>query len=111
MSKKKTQELASKATNLAGLINYQEGSVVSRSIIDRKTGSITLFAFDQNQGLSEHTAPYDAVVYILEGEINVTISGKQVVLMEGEMTILPSNAPHALAAKTPVKMLLVMIKS
>ncbi len=72
---------------------------------------MTLFAFDDNQGLSEHTAPFDAMVYVIEGEVEVTISGKPVSLKQGEMTIMPANQPHALAAKTRFKMLLTMIKS
>ena len=110
MSNKK-QELKSQASNLEGLIDYQEGSVVSRTIIDKKTGTVTLFAFDVNQGLSEHTAPYDALVYVLDGEVEVSISGKPVQLKKGEITIMPANQPHALAAKTKFKMLLTMIKS
>jgi quercetin dioxygenase-like cupin family protein len=110
MSNKK-QELKSQASNLEGLIDYQEGSVVSRTIIDKKTGTVTLFAFDINQGLSEHTAPYDAMVYVVDGEVDITISGKLVKLKKGEMTIMPANEPHALAAKTKFKMLLTMIKS
>ena len=110
MSHKK-QELKARSSNLSGLIDYHEGSVVSRTIIDKKTGSITLFAFDENQGLSEHTAPYDAMVFILDGEVEATISGKRVPLKQGEMTVLPANEPHSLAAKTHFKMLLTMIKS
>lgn len=110
MSNKK-QELKAKASDLEGLIDYQEGSVVSRTIIDKKAGTVTLFAFDKNQGLSEHTAPYDALVYVLDGEVGVTISGKPVELKKGEMTIMPANQPHALKAKTRFKMLLTMIKS
>ena len=110
MSNKK-QELKAQASNLEGLIDYQEGSVVSRTIIERKTGTVTLFAFDVNQGLSEHTAPYDALVYVLDGEVEVSISGKPVQLKKGEITIMPANQPHALAAKTKFKMLLTMIKS
>jgi quercetin dioxygenase-like cupin family protein len=110
MSNKK-QELKANTSNLAGLIDYQEGSVVSRTIIDKKSGTVTLFAFAENQGLSEHTAPYDAMVYVLDGEVDVTISGKPVSLKAGEMTIMPANEPHALAAKTKFKMLLTMIKS
>jgi quercetin dioxygenase-like cupin family protein len=105
------KQLIAKASNLANLIEYQEGSVVSRTILDKKTGTITLFAFDQNQGLSEHTAPYDALVYVLEGEVDVTISGRQIRLKQGEMTIMPANQPHALSAVTRFKMLLIMIKS
>jgi quercetin dioxygenase-like cupin family protein len=109
--KEASKQLVAKASNLEGLIDYQEGSVVSRTIIDKKTGTITLFAFDENQGLSEHTAPYDAMVYVLDGEVEVTISGKPVRLKQGEMTIMPANEPHALTAKTKFKMLLTMIKS
>jgi quercetin dioxygenase-like cupin family protein len=109
--KEAAKQLVAKASNLEGLIDYQEGSVVSRTIIDKKTGTITLFAFDENQGLSEHTAPYDAMVYILDGEVEVTISSRPVRLKQGEMTIMPANEPHALTAKTKFKMLLTMIKS
>jgi quercetin dioxygenase-like cupin family protein len=109
--KEASKQLVAKASNLEGLIDYQEGSVVSRTIIDKKTGTITLFAFDENQGLSEHTAPYDAMVYVLDGEVEVTISGKPIRLKQGEMTIMPANEPHALTAKTKFKMLLTMIKS
>ena len=110
MSKKDTSKLVAKASSLEGLIDYQEGSVVSRTIIDKNTGTITLFAFDENQGLSEHTTPYDAMVCVLDGEVDINISGKQIWLKEGEMTILPANQPHALTAKTKFKMLLIMIK-
>ncbi len=104
-------ELGAKASNLRDLIDYQEGSVVSRTLIDKKAGTVTLFAFDEKQGLSEHTAPYDALVYVLDGEVEVTISGKPITLKQGEVTIMPANEPHALAAKTKFKMLLTMIKS
>jgi len=93
------------------LIAYQEGSVVSRTIIDKEAGTVTLFAFDQGQGLSEHTAPYDALVQILDGEANITISGKTIAVGQGEMTIMPANHPHALSAVTRFKMLLTMIRS
>jgi quercetin dioxygenase-like cupin family protein len=109
--KEKPKQLTAETSNLSGLIDYQEGSVVSRTIIEKKTGTVTLFSFDENQGLSEHTAPYDAMVYVLEGEVEVTISGKPIRLNQGEMTIMPANHPHALAAKTKFKMLLTMIKS
>ena len=107
----KTSSLNAKVSNLAGLIDYQEGSVVSRTLIDHKAGTVTLFAFDQNQGLSEHTAPFDALVYVLDGEVEITISGKPLLLKQGDMTIMPANEPHALKAKTPFKMVLTMIKS
>lgn len=110
MSNKKP-ELKAQASNLSSLINFQEGSVVSRTLIDKKTGTVTLFAFDINQGLSEHTAPYDAMVYVLDGEVEVKISGNPITLKQGEITIMPANEPHALTAKTKFKMLLTMIKS
>jgi quercetin dioxygenase-like cupin family protein len=106
-----TKNLVAQAVNLAGLIAYQAGSVVSRAIIDKKVGTVTLFAFDQKQGLSEHTAPYDALVYILDGEADVVISGKPVRLKRGEFTIMPANEPHALSAVARFKMLLIMVRS
>ena len=111
MPDKKQQKIVAQASNLSSLIDYQEGSVVSRTIIDKKTGTVTLFAFDENQGLSEHTAPYDAMVYVVEGEVEVTIAGKPITLKQGEITIMPANKTHALSAKTKFKMLLTMIKS
>jgi quercetin dioxygenase-like cupin family protein len=104
-------ELIAKASNLVDMIGYQEDSVVSRTLIDKKNGTVTLFAFDEKQGLSEHTAPFDALTYILEGEVEITILGKPITLKEGELTIMPANHPHALMAKTKFKMLLTMIKS
>ena len=107
----KKENLIAQAQNLANLIAYQEGSVVSRTLIDKKAGTVTLFAFDEGQGLSEHTAPFDAMVYVLEGSVEVTIAGKPVLLGAGEMTVMPANKTHALAAKSRFKMLLTMIKS
>jgi quercetin dioxygenase-like cupin family protein len=104
-------KLVAQAANLINLIDYQEGSIVSRTIIDKKAGTVTLFAFDEGQGLSEHTAPYDALVYLLDGEANVVISGKPIRLKKGEMTIMPANEPHALKAVTRFKMILTMIRS
>ena len=104
-------ELLAKAIKLADLVDYQEGSVVSRTIIDMKTGTVTLFAFAEGQGLSEHTAPFDALVYLLDGEADITISRKALRLTAGEMTIMPANEPHALTAVKNFKMLLVMIRS
>jgi quercetin dioxygenase-like cupin family protein len=106
-----TKNFAAQAVNLADLIAYQAGSVVSRTIIDKTAGTVTLFAFDQKQGLSEHTAPYDALVYVLDGEADVVISGKPVRLKKGEFTIMPANEPHALSAVTKFKMLLIMVRS
>ena len=105
------EKLEAKATRLADMITYQEGAVVSRTIIDKEAGTVTLFAFDEGQGLSEHTAPYDAMVYVLEGEVNVSISGKPTVVKQGEIIIMPANKPHALTAVSKFKMLLTMIKS
>jgi len=93
------------------LITYQTGAVVSRTIIERNTGTVTLFAFDQGQGLSEHTAPFDALVHVIDGEATVTIDGKSLNLKSGEATIMPANRPHALKADAKFKMMLVMIKS
>ena len=104
-------KLVAQAVNLTGLIEHQAGSVVSRTIIDKKAGTVTLFAFDEGQGLSEHTAPYDALVYILDGEADITLSGKPVRLKKGELTIMPADEPHALTAVTKFKMLLTMIRS
>jgi quercetin dioxygenase-like cupin family protein len=111
MSRKDTSSLVAKASNLESLIDYQEGSVVSRTIVDKKAGTITLFAFDESQGLSEHTAPYEVMVYVIDGEVSITISSKSIILKQGEMTIIPANQPHTLTAKTKFKMLLTMIKS
>jgi len=103
-------KLVAQPASLNSLIDYQEGSVVSRTIIDKKAGTVTIFAFDKGEGLSEHTTPYDALVYIIDGETEVTISGKPIRLKKGELTIMPANEPHALSAVTKFKMLLVMIK-
>ncbi len=102
--------LAQKAKG-ADLVDYRESSVVSRTILDKKTGTVTLFAFDQGQGLSEHTAPFDALVYLLEGEAEITISGRILRLKQGEMVIMPANQPHALRASEKFKMILTMIRS
>ncbi len=106
-----TEGLAERTLKLAELVEYQEGSVVSRTIIDQKTGTLTLFAFSEGQGLSEHTAPFDALVHLLDGQAEVTISGKSYLLTEGETIIMPANKPHALKAIKDFKMLLVMIRS
>ena len=108
---KDPDKLLGQAIELINIIEYQEGSVVSRTIIDKITGTFTLFAFGEGQRLSEHTAPFDALVYILDGESEVTISGKSLHLKEGDMVIMPANEPHALRAMKKFKMLLVMIKS
>ncbi len=100
-----------KRGNLANMINYQNGSVVSREIIRKKTGTVTLFAFDKGQRLSEHTAPFDAMVQILDGKTEITISGRKFRLSAGEMAIMPAGKPHAVCAPEKSKMLLTMIKS
>ncbi len=99
------------AFRLADLVDYQEGSVVSKTIVEKKTGTVTLFAFDKKQGLSEHTAPFDALVYLLDGEAEIVISGKAIKLKDGEMVIMPANEPHALKAVQRFKMILTMIRS
>ncbi len=96
---------------ISDLIDYQDDSVVSREIIRRETGTVTLFAFDRGQGLSEHTAPFDAMVQVIEGEAEVTISGEKHRLVAGEMIIMPAEKPHAVMAVKPFKMLLTMIRS
>jgi quercetin dioxygenase-like cupin family protein len=98
-------------TTLTDLADYQEGSIVSRTIIDKKTGTVTFFAFDEGQGLSEHTAPFDALVYLLDGEAEIVISGEPFRLKAGEVVIMPANDPHALKATKRFKMLLTMIRS
>ena len=107
--KKDAENVPAHPTRLVDRIAYQEGSVVSRTIIDKETGTVTLFAFDAGQGLSEHTAPFDALVHALIGEAEVTISGKAFQLKKGEMVIMLANQPHALKAITKFKMLLIMI--
>ena len=96
---------------LCGMIDYQEGAVVSKTIIKKETGTVTLFAFDEGQGLSEHTAPFDALVYVPEGNVKIRISGKPHELGAGQTIIMPAGQPHSLKALTRFKMMLVMIKS
>jgi quercetin dioxygenase-like cupin family protein len=99
------------AKNLEALLTYQEDAIVSRTLIDKKkTGTVTFFAFDKDQGLSEHTAPFDAMVHVLDGEVDITISGNPFTLGKGDFIVMPANEPHALKAVTPFKMLLTMIR-
>jgi quercetin dioxygenase-like cupin family protein len=100
-----------KATKLVDLVDYQAGSIVSREVVSRPTGTATLFAFDAGQGLSEHTAPFDAMVMLLDGEVEIAIAGKKHLLKTGDMIVMPANQPHALKAVSRFKMLLVMIRS
>ena len=97
--------------DLANLVSYQEGSVVSRQITKADAGNVTLFAFDAGQTLSEHTAPYDALVHVLEGQAEVLIGGQPFVLQTGQAIVMPANVPHALKALASFKMLLTMIRS
>jgi quercetin dioxygenase-like cupin family protein len=106
-----TDNLSAQPLNLGELVSYQEGSIVSKTIMDKNAGSLTLFAFAEGQRLSEHTAPFDALVYLLEGEVDLTIAGNTVHAKGGEMVIMPANKPHALKAVKKCKMLLVMIRS
>ena len=101
----------SEVLNLADLVSYQDGSVVSRQITKADAGNVTLFAFDKDQELSEHTAPFDALVHLLDGNAEIRISGKPFLLKTGEAIIMPANEPHALKASTQFKMLLTMIRS
>jgi len=111
MEQEGLEKLAGQAIRLIDLPDYQEGSIVSRTIIDRKMGTVTFFAFDEGQGLSEHTTPFDALVYLLDGEAEIIISGKPICLKDGEMVIMPANQPHALRATKSFKMILTMIRS
>jgi quercetin dioxygenase-like cupin family protein len=95
----------------AELVNYQEGAIVSREIVKKPTGSVTLFAFDEGQGLSEHTTPFDALVYVIEGEVEISIAGQPHRLQGGEIILLPANQPHALKALNRFKMSLTMIRA
>lgn len=97
--------------SLVGLVTYQEASVVSKTLLEKKTGTVTLFAFDKGQGLSEHTAPFDAMVFVLDGIAEIVIAGNPVMVRQGEMLIMPANQPHALNAVERFKMMLTMIRS
>jgi len=108
---KKKGFVKAQAAKLVDLAGYQEDSIVSRTIIDRSTGTVTFFAFDEGQDLSEHTAPYDALVHILDGEADVTISERTVRVKAGEIIIIPAEIPHSLKAAKKFKMLLTMIRS
>jgi quercetin dioxygenase-like cupin family protein len=96
---------------VADLLDYQEGSVVSKMVLKREKGSVTAFAFDAGEGLSEHTAPFEALLHVIDGEAEVTVSGEPFRLEAGEMIVLPANEPHAVAAVHRFKMLLTMIRS
>ena len=103
--------MTEKAFKMTDLVTYQDGAVVSKEIIRKPTGTVTLFAFDRDQGLSEHTAPFDALVQVLEGEVEITISGQRFRLQEDDMILMPAGQPHALRALKRFKMILTMIRS
>ena len=104
-------ELKGKALNLKTLVNYADGAVVSRTLLKKETGNITLFAFDKGQGLSEHTSPFDAVVEVVEGEGRFIIAGEPRTVKAGELIIMPANRPHEVRANERFKMLLIMIRA
>lgn len=106
-----SEELKSKPLKVEDLIDYQESAVVSREIIRKETGTVTIFAFDKGEGLSEHTAPFDAMVQVVDGTAEIIISGEKNILNKGELIIMPANEPHALKAIERYKMVLTMIRS
>ena len=105
------ESLIGKAVEMSGLVSYHSGSVISRTLVDRKVGTITLFSFDAGQGLSEHTVPFDAFVQIVDGSAEVTIAGKKHLVSAGEFIIMPANIPHSMKAVEKFKMMLVMIRA
>jgi len=107
----KKEDLRGKVMVSKDLVSYQDGAVVSRTLISKSVGTVTVFSFDEGQGLSEHTAPYDAMVEILDGEADITISGKTQRVKAGEMIIMPVNQPHALHGVKAFKMMLIMIRA
>ena len=104
-------DLRAQTLDLAGLVEYQDGAVVSRTVLDKPTGTITVFAFDKGQSLSEHTAPFDATVQLLDGKGDFNIEGKTFTLKQGEMLIMPADRPHSVTATERFKMMLIMIRS
>lgn len=96
---------------LSDLLKYQSGAIVSKEIVKKETGTVTLFAFDKGQGLSEHTAPFDALVYIVDGRADIKIAGRTSIVKKGGMIIMPANKPHAVKAAAKFKMLLIMIRA
>jgi quercetin dioxygenase-like cupin family protein len=109
--KPKSKQLSTQVVKAAELVNYQEGSIVSREIMKSPGGTVTVFAFDQEQGLSQHTAPFDALVQVLEGEVEISIAGKPHRVRGGELILMPAQQPHALKALQRFKMILTMIRS
>ena len=109
--KKQAEQLVAQTAKLVDLVGYQEGTIVSRTILDKETGSVTLFAFDKGEGLSEHTTPYDALVFLLDGEAEITISGQPHRLTGGDAILMPGNQPHAVEAVERFRMVLTMIRT
>ncbi len=107
---KKREDLIAKVFSVNDLVQYQDGTVASRMIVFKKSGTITLFAFDAGEGLSEHSAPYDAVLTVTDGVAEVAIAGSPFTVRTGEMIILPANKPHAVQARQRFKMILTMIR-
>ncbi len=108
---KADEKLLGQVNRLVDMVAFQGGAVVSRTIVDQKSGTVTLFAFDEGQGLSEHTAPFNAMVYAMDGKVRVTIGGKPFELSAGDTIIMPANQPHALQAINRFKMMLIMIRA
>lgn len=106
----KNQQDQVEVLNISSLVEYQEKAVVSRTLVDKKTGTVTVFSFDEGQGLSEHTSAFDALVYVLDGEAKITIAGKTTTVQKEKMIMLPANKPHALHAQKRFKMLLILIR-
>lgn len=107
-----SEDIKAKSLNIENLVDYQKDTVVSREVIKKELGTVTFFAFDKGQGLSEHSAPFDAMVQVIDGEAEITISGNKNIVKKGEMIIMLANEPHALqAVNMPYKMILTMIKS
>jgi len=111
MAKEKTEDIRGRALKAKGLVDYKKDSVVSRTILEKKTGTVTLFSFDKGQGLSEHTAPFDALVEVLDGEAEIKVAGKPNAVKAGEFIIMPAGKPHALRAVKRFKMALIMIRA
>ena len=107
----KKEDLRGRVMTARDLVSYQEGAVVSRTLINKSVGTVTVFSFDQGQGLSEHTAPYDAMVEILDGEAEITIAGRAQRVKAGELLIMPANQPHSLHGVKAFKMMLIMIRA
>ena len=106
-----SEMVKSEVKQVLDLVSYQPASIVSSTLVQRTYGTVTLFAFDKDQALSEHTAPFDAIVHVLDGQIKITIDGSAYIVHAGEMIIMPKDSPHALYAETQSKMMLIMIKT